>query len=66
MLAINGIGNLVMHTNDELFDELVKRLLVELNKSADSKEKLRTLIQCVGALRYVHGVICGTFFFYMV
>ncbi|RUS33043.1 hypothetical protein BC938DRAFT_473352 [Jimgerdemannia flammicorona] len=45
-----AIGNLVMHTNDELFDELVKRLLVELNKSADSKEMLRTLIQCVGAL----------------
>ncbi|CAG8576615.1 11916_t:CDS:10 [Ambispora leptoticha] len=45
-----ALGNLVAHTQDELFNDLVKKLLTEFNKSSNQHDKLKTLIQCVGTL----------------
>ncbi|KAL1924349.1 uncharacterized protein VTP21DRAFT_7384 [Calcarisporiella thermophila] len=47
--AIVAIGNLVSHTNDELFYQLVEKLFSEFNTSND-RDKLKSLIQCVGTL----------------
>ncbi|CAO0798288.1 unnamed protein product [Mucor circinelloides] len=45
-----SIGYLVVHTNDELFNHLFTFIMDGLNNSANSSEKLRTLVQCAGVL----------------
>ncbi|KAJ3084208.1 Cullin-associated NEDD8-dissociated protein 1 [Quaeritorhiza haematococci] len=47
-----AIGNLVTNTPDDLFGELVKKVIVEMKEKEQSKdyEKLRTLIGCVASL----------------
>ncbi|CEP12785.1 hypothetical protein [Parasitella parasitica] len=44
------IGCLVTHTNDKLFNELFSFIMDGLNNSANSSEKVRTLVQCAGVL----------------
>lgn len=48
-----SIGYLVVHTNDELFNQLFTFIMDGLNNKANSSEKLRTLVQCAGVLRYI-------------
>lgn len=45
-----SIGYLVVHTNDELFNQLFTFIMDGLNNNANSSEKLRTLVQCAGVL----------------
>ncbi|KAG9293713.1 hypothetical protein G9A89_019050 [Geosiphon pyriformis] len=45
-----ALGNLVTHTPDDLFNDLVHKLLQEFTKSSNQHDKLKTLIQCVGTL----------------
>ncbi|PKK63192.1 TIP120-domain-containing protein [Rhizophagus irregularis] len=45
-----ALGNLVTHTPDDLFNELVQQLLVEFSRAGDQHDKLKTLVQCVGTL----------------
>lgn len=47
-----AIGYLVVHTNDTLFNELYTFILNGLRDNSGSSDKLRTLIQCTGVLRY--------------
>jgi cullin-associated NEDD8-dissociated protein 1 len=51
--ATVAIGNLVAHSSDELFEQLLKKIMDELADKEKSKDydKLKTLIACVGALR---------------
>ncbi|CAG8725492.1 18074_t:CDS:10 [Gigaspora margarita] len=46
-----ALGNLVTHTPDELFNELVQKLLAEFERAQNQKDNLKTLVQCVGTLR---------------
>lgn len=46
-----AIGHLVVHTSDELFNQLYAYVLNGLRNNSGSSEKLRTLIQCTGILR---------------
>ncbi|CAG8508691.1 1192_t:CDS:10, partial [Dentiscutata heterogama] len=46
-----ALGNLVTHTPDDLFNELVQKLLAEFERAQNQKDNLKTLIQCVGTLR---------------
>ncbi|CAG8653965.1 18991_t:CDS:10 [Rhizophagus irregularis] len=41
-----ALGNLVTHTPDDLFNELVQQLLVEFSRAGDQHDKLKTLVQC--------------------
>ncbi|KAI9483260.1 MAG: armadillo-type protein [Benjaminiella poitrasii] len=45
-----AIGYLVVHVNDELFNQLFTYLLEGLRANASSSEKLRTLVHCAGVL----------------
>ncbi|RHZ77030.1 hypothetical protein Glove_186g52 [Diversispora epigaea] len=45
-----ALGNLVTHTPDDLFNELVHKLLEGFEKAQHQKDNLKTLIQCVGTL----------------
>ncbi|CAG8730030.1 22633_t:CDS:10, partial [Gigaspora rosea] len=45
-----ALGNLVTHTPDELFNDLVQKLLAEFERAQNQKDNLKTLIQCVGTL----------------
>ncbi|CAG8684896.1 5405_t:CDS:10, partial [Acaulospora colombiana] len=45
-----ALGNLVTHTPDDLFNELVQKLLEGFEKAQNQKDNLKTLIQCVGTL----------------
>ncbi|KAF0545102.1 TATA-binding protein interacting [Gigaspora margarita] len=45
-----ALGNLVTHTPDELFNELVQKLLAEFERAQNQKDNLKTLVQCVGTL----------------
>ncbi|KAG0260456.1 Cullin-associated NEDD8-dissociated protein 1 [Actinomortierella ambigua] len=45
-----AIGNLVSHLPDEIFEDLMKKLLVELENKKNSHERLRTYIQCAGTI----------------
>lgn len=47
-----AIGFLVIHINDHQFDQLFTHLMDGLRNSSASSEKLRTLVHCVGVLRY--------------
>lgn len=51
--ATGAIGNLVTHLPDDLFNDLVKKLLAELkqNNSPANYDKLRTYIGCIATLR---------------
>lgn len=51
--ATIAIGNLVVHISDAMFSELLEHLLQELQKTSGNSEKLRTLVQCAGVLRYI-------------
>jgi hypothetical protein len=53
LLITSHLGNLVTHTPDDLFNELVQQLLVEFSRAGDQNDKLKTLVQCVGTLRHV-------------
>ena len=47
-----AIGYLVVHTNDELFDQIYHSLYDSLTTDQKVKsEKTRTLVQCAGVLR---------------
>ncbi|CAG8542306.1 10983_t:CDS:10 [Racocetra fulgida] len=46
-----ALGNLVTHAPDDLFNELVQKLLAEFERAQNQKDNLKTLIQCVGTLR---------------
>jgi hypothetical protein len=46
-----AIGYLVVHTNDDLFDQLYTYILNGLRSNGSSSEKLRTFVQCAGVLR---------------
>ncbi|CAG8442544.1 4300_t:CDS:10 [Funneliformis mosseae] len=41
-----ALGNLVTHTPDDLFNELVQQLLVEFGRAGEQNDKLKTLVQC--------------------
>ncbi|KAJ3415435.1 Cullin-associated NEDD8-dissociated protein 1 [Chytridiales sp. JEL 0842] len=48
-----AIGNMVAHSSDELFEQLLKKLMdeVKAKQAAKDYEKLKTLISCIGTLR---------------
>ncbi|ORX91195.1 Cullin-associated NEDD8-dissociated protein 1 [Basidiobolus meristosporus CBS 931.73] len=48
--ATVAIGNLVVNIGDDLFNELVQKLLVELKRTENSHDKSKTLIYCVGTV----------------
>jgi len=49
-----ALGHLVAHTPDELFSQLMTKLITELKtkESSGEYEKLRTFISCLSTLRY--------------
>ena len=49
--AATAIGNLVPHVPDDIFDELMKKILNGLETSKNSNERLRTYIQVTGTIR---------------
>ncbi|CAI2168263.1 13239_t:CDS:10 [Funneliformis geosporum] len=46
-----ALGNLVTHTPDDLFNELVQQLLVEFGRAGDQNDKLKTLVHRSSAPR---------------
>ena len=50
-----AIGSLVAHEPDDLFNELLAKILSELKAKQASKDadRLRTLVGCVSTIRYV-------------
>ncbi|CAO3635273.1 unnamed protein product [Cunninghamella blakesleeana] len=48
--ATTGIGYLVVHANDQLFDTVLTHILSGLKTNKNSSEKLRTLVQSIGIL----------------
>lgn len=53
----NALGNLVTLTSDELFADLMKQLMSKMKErevanDKDAKEKFKTLVACIGTLRY--------------
>lgn len=49
------IGHLVAHISEQQFESLVEFLLEKFNQNQDSSDRLRTLVQTTGVLRYVGG-----------
>jgi cullin-associated NEDD8-dissociated protein 1 len=47
------IGHLVAHISEQQFESLVKFLLEKFGQSQISSDRLRTLVQTTGVLRYV-------------
>lgn len=46
-----AIGYLVVHINDELFDNTLAYILAGFEKNRNSSDKLRTIVQSTGVLR---------------
>jgi cullin-associated NEDD8-dissociated protein 1 len=50
--ATTAIGHLVAHMPDDIFEDLLKKILNGLETSKNSPDRLRTYIQVTGTIRY--------------